>query len=169
MANVSGRAPFDEACASAWRHVRETFSDRHSMPPGPTAVTLELCGVRDVSHELAAYDAQTIVDYLTHAGLIGGDVPESPPLRAPATPLAGCDYMHAPVSGVILHRREIGERMRAGEVIARDFGSVPGPLDAARCADRTACSTRGTGRASQRRECWSRALRARVCDAAATC
>jgi uncharacterized protein len=118
LADVSGGEPFDEACVSAWRYLQGAFGDRHPIPAGPTAVTLELRGVRDVSHELAACDAQAIVDYLTHAGLIDDHVPDLPPLRAPATPLAGCDYVHAPTSGVILHRREIGERVRAGEVIA---------------------------------------------------
>ena len=125
LADVSGGEPFDEACAAAWRYLRGAFGDRHPVPPGPTAVTLELRGVRDVSHEIAARDAQAIVDYLTHIGMIAGDAPSLPPLRHPATPLAGCDHVHAPVSGVILHRREIGETVHAGEVIAE----VLDPLD----------------------------------------
>jgi uncharacterized protein len=118
LAEESGGEPFDEACASAWRYVRGAFGDRYPIPDGPTAVTLELRGVRDVSHELAARDAQAIVDYLTHAGLIAGDARAMPPLRHPATPLAGCEYLCAPRSGVILHAREIGERVRAGDTIA---------------------------------------------------
>jgi predicted deacylase len=74
---------------------------------------------------MAARDAQAIVDYLTHIGMIAGAAPEPPPLRHPATPLAGCEYVHAPVSGVILHRRDIGETVRAGDVIA----DVLDPLD----------------------------------------
>ncbi|SAK47029.1 succinylglutamate desuccinylase/aspartoacylase family protein [Caballeronia ptereochthonis] len=118
LADVSGGEPFDEACASAWRYLRGAFGDRHPIPPGVMPVTLELRGVRDVSHETASRDAQAIVDYLTHAGMIAGEAPEPPPLRHPATPLAGCEYVHAPLSGVILHRRGIGETVRAGETIA---------------------------------------------------
>ncbi|SAL59158.1 succinylglutamate desuccinylase/aspartoacylase [Caballeronia peredens] len=118
LADVSGGAPFDEACASAWRYLRGAFADRFPIPPGVTPVTLELRGVRDVSHETAARDAQAIVDYLMHAGMIAGEAPEPPPLRHAATPLAGCEYVHAPVSGVILHRREVGDTVRAGETIA---------------------------------------------------
>lgn len=118
LADVSGGEPFDEACASAWRYLRGAFGERFPIPMGLTPVTLELRGVRDVSHETAARDAQAIVDYLTHIGMIAGDAPEPPPLRHPATPLAGCEYVHAPVSGVILHRRETGETVRAGDVIA---------------------------------------------------
>ncbi|KND61617.1 Succinylglutamate desuccinylase/aspartoacylase [Candidatus Burkholderia verschuerenii] len=118
LADVSGGEPFDEACASAWRYVRGAFGDRYPMPVGMTAVTLELRGVRDVSHEFAARDAQAIADYLTHAGLIAGEARAMPPLRQPATPLAGCDYVCAPSSGVILHMQDLGARVRAGDTIA---------------------------------------------------
>jgi uncharacterized protein len=125
LADVSGGEPFDEACASAWRYLRGAFGERFPIPPGMTPVTLELRGVRDVSHETAARDAQAIVDYLTHIGMISGDAPEPPPLCHPATPLAGCEYVHAPMSGVLLHRREVGETVRAGDTIA----DVLDPLD----------------------------------------
>lgn len=125
LADVSGGEPFDEACASAWRYLRGAFGDRFPIPMGTTPVTLELRGVRDVSHDLAARDAQAIVDYLTQIGMIAGEAPEPPPLRHPATPLAGCEYVHAPISGVILHRREIGETVRADDIIAE----VLDPLD----------------------------------------
>ncbi|SAK67116.1 succinylglutamate desuccinylase/aspartoacylase [Caballeronia temeraria] len=125
LADVSGGEPFDEACTAAWRYLRGALADRFPIPMGTQSVTLELRGVRDVSHEMAARDAQAIVDYLTHTGAIAGDAPEPPPLRNPATPLAGCEYVQAPLSGVILHRREIGERIRAGDVIA----DVLDPLD----------------------------------------
>ncbi|SAL68745.1 succinylglutamate desuccinylase/aspartoacylase [Caballeronia arvi] len=125
LAEVSGGEPFDEACASAWRYLRGVFGERFPIPQGMTPVTLELRGVRDVSHEMAARDAQAIVDYLTHIGMIPGDAPELPALRRPATPLAGCEYLHTPVSGVILHRREVGETVRAGDIIA----DVLDPLD----------------------------------------
>ena len=119
LADVSGGEPFDEACASAWRYLRGAFDGRFPIPLGLTPVTLELRGVRDVSHETANRDAQAIVDYLTHAGFICGDAPEPPALRHPATPLAGCDYVESPSSGVILHLRDVGDSVRAGETIAQ--------------------------------------------------
>ncbi|KXV11437.1 succinylglutamate desuccinylase [Caballeronia megalochromosomata] len=125
LADVSGGEPFDEACTAAWRYLRGAFDDRFPIPMAARSVTLELRGVRDVSHDMAARDAQAIVDYLTHIGMIAGEAPEPPPLRHPATPLAGCEYVHAPVSGVILHRRDIGETVRAGDIIAE----VLDPLD----------------------------------------
>ncbi len=118
LADMSGSEPFDEACASVWRYLRGALGERFPIPPGVTPVTLELRGVRDVSRKLAERDAQAIVDYLTHLGMIRGEAPAMPPLAQAATPLAGCEYVASPVSGVLLHRRGIGERGRAGDVIA---------------------------------------------------
>jgi predicted deacylase len=118
IAEVSGGEPFDEACSQTWSFLRETFADRFPVPCATSAVTLELRGTREVSHEWAAHDAQAIVDYLIHAGLIDGRAAAMPPLRHPATPLASCEYISAPCSGVILHARQIGERVRAGDTIA---------------------------------------------------
>ncbi|MDR5754047.1 MULTISPECIES: M14 family metallopeptidase [unclassified Caballeronia] len=118
IAEVSGGEPFDEACSETWSLLRDTFADRFPIPIATRAVTLELRGTRDVSHEWAAHDAHAIVDYLIHAGLVEGRAAELPPLRAPATPLASCEYLSASCSGVILHARQVGERVRAGDTIA---------------------------------------------------
>jgi uncharacterized protein len=125
LADVSGGEPFDEACASAWRYLRGAFGERVPIAGGVTPVTLELRGVRDVSHDTASRDADAIVAYLTHTGCIGGDAPPLPALRETATPLAGCEYVCAPHSGVLLHAKKIGERVVAGDVIAE----VLDPLD----------------------------------------
>lgn len=42
----------------------------------------------------------------------------SPALKNPPTPLAGCEYIHSPVSGLILHRKPLGALIRPGEVVA---------------------------------------------------
>lgn len=42
----------------------------------------------------------------------------SPALKHPPTPLAGCEYICSPVSGLILHRKPLGSHIRAGEVVA---------------------------------------------------
>ncbi|CCD37896.1 Succinylglutamate desuccinylase/aspartoacylase [Candidatus Paraburkholderia kirkii UZHbot1] len=135
LADVSGGEPFDEARASAWRYLRGAFEERYPILPGVTPVTLELRGVRDVSHETASRDAQAILDYLTHIGMIAGEAPELPPLRQPATPLAACEYVCAPGSGVILHRREIGETV-CGRHDRRRARSPRRPPNAARSTGR---------------------------------
>lgn len=47
-----------------------------------------------------------------------GTVSPSPTLKNLLTPLAGCEYIHTPVSGLILHRKPLGGISRAGELVA---------------------------------------------------
>ncbi|WP_289367395.1 succinylglutamate desuccinylase/aspartoacylase family protein [Pantoea stewartii] len=179
LAQNSGGEPFDEACCEPWLTLAERFGDKFPMPRGLLPVTLELCGLHDVSPEQAERDADAIInalqelDYITTseaavsvevaAPVIGGDelvsvssssedlvnlkendnglsVTEytprlkdvniikqrhnegasalSPPLKNPPTPLSGCEYIHSPVSGLILHRKPLGVFVRPGEVVA---------------------------------------------------
>lgn len=41
-----------------------------------------------------------------------------PALKNPPIALSGCEYIHSPVSGLILHRKPLGAKIRAGEVVA---------------------------------------------------
>ncbi|MFV9668345.1 succinylglutamate desuccinylase/aspartoacylase family protein [uncultured Pantoea sp.] len=47
-----------------------------------------------------------------------GTSASSPALKNPPTPLAACEYIHSPVSGLILHRKPLGAQIRPGEVVA---------------------------------------------------
>lgn len=118
IAEVSGGEPFDEACCEPWQYLQHTLKHRFPLPQGLRPVTLELRGVRDVSHAYAEKDAEAIVNALIHGGYINGSATALPTLRNPAVPLAACEYITAPHSGVILHRREIGEWIKLGEVVA---------------------------------------------------
>lgn len=118
LADVSGGEPFDEACCEPWLYLRRAFGGRFPMPDGLLPVTLELRGVRDVSHKLAEEDAEAIINALIFSGYISGEPAPLPALRNNPVPLAGCEYIATPHSGVILHRRDIGEWVDAGEVVA---------------------------------------------------
>lgn len=118
LAEISGGEPFDEACYEVWATLRRHFADRFPVPLGLIPVTVELRGVREVSDEQAQADATAIIHFLTQAGYIAGKAPDLPPLRYPATPLAGCEYISAPQSGVILHHRQVGDWIRKGDIIA---------------------------------------------------
>ncbi|HZT55851.1 MAG TPA: succinylglutamate desuccinylase/aspartoacylase family protein [Burkholderiaceae bacterium] len=117
LADESGDNPFDEACAQTWWQLEAHFRGRHPIPMGCLSVTLELRGETDVSHRMASADADALVAFLTHRGIVDGLPPVLPPLREPATPLAGTDVLKAPVSGVVVYVRELGEVIRAGEVV----------------------------------------------------
>ena len=117
LAHESGDNPFDETCSQTWWQLEKHFRGRHPIPMGCLSVTLELRGEADVSHPMAAADADALVAFFTHRGIVDGPAPALPPLREPATPLDATDVLKAPVSGVVVYLRELGEVIRAGEVV----------------------------------------------------
>jgi len=122
LAEVSGDNPFDEACSTPWPRLAARFGPATPVPSACVAVTVELRGESDVTHELAARDAQALLDYLCWRGMIApapGDAPPVlPPLRAEATPLAGSIPVSAPHGGVVVYLRELGATVTAGERLA---------------------------------------------------
>lgn len=117
LAEDSGGHPFDEALSQVWSQLEAHFREGAPVPMGCLSVTLELRGEADVSHALAAADADALIAFLTHRGLVDGLAPTLPPLREAATPLDATDVLKAPVSGIVVYRREIGEVVRAGDVL----------------------------------------------------
>ena len=122
MADVSGDEPFDEACSAAWPRLAAALSTRLGrrieLPPACVAVTVELRGERDVTHELAAADAEALLQFLAWRGLIAGPQPALPDLACEPTPLAGSIPVLAPHGGVLVHAVALGARVRRGEVVA---------------------------------------------------
>ncbi len=110
--------PFDEIHSFCWSDLRTRFGDRFPIPNGSISVTVELRGQRDVSYELAEKDAQGIIEYLTHRGVIEGKAAPMPALEFAATPLAGTEPIVTPVSGVVVFRAEVGRWIDAGKEIA---------------------------------------------------
>ncbi|WP_130830730.1 succinylglutamate desuccinylase/aspartoacylase domain-containing protein [[Erwinia] mediterraneensis] len=109
---------FDKACCEPWNTLKQRFGNDYPIPDGLQPVTFKLCGMRDISPHQAEQDAEAIIHALIDAGFISGKAPPLPPLAGKPTPLAGCEYLSAPHSGLILYRRELGERVKAGEVVA---------------------------------------------------
>jgi predicted deacylase len=118
LAEVSGDHPFDEACSTIWPRLAARFGSETPIPSACVAVTVELRGEADVSHENAARDAQALIDYLAWRGVISGGPSELPPARCEATPLAGSIPVSAPHGGVIVYLREPGAKVVAGERLA---------------------------------------------------
>jgi predicted deacylase len=118
LADVSGDHPFDEACSTIWPRLAARFGSGTPIPSACVAVTVELRGEADVSHALAARDAQALVDYLAWQGVIAGAPSELPAARCEATPLAGSMPVSAPHGGVVVYVREPGAAVAAGERLA---------------------------------------------------
>jgi uncharacterized protein len=108
---------FDAVATVLMHDLAARFPDR-PVPPPPFTTTLELRGQQDCSDAMAEPDARAILRFLQRHGFVAGD-PGSPPepLCSP-TPLEGSDTMVAPCAGVISYRVALGERVKAGEVVA---------------------------------------------------
>ncbi|WP_323120240.1 succinylglutamate desuccinylase/aspartoacylase family protein [Burkholderia alba] len=115
LANDSGGHAFDDAHHLLWSALRRRLPAGKPVPDGALAVTVECRGQRDVTYACAQRDADALIDYLVWRGAIRGEPAPLPPLRAPATPLAGSEQFYAPVSGVLVHRAEVGATIRAGD------------------------------------------------------
>lgn len=133
LATESGDHPFDEACSQIWWELADKVA--HSAKPdrpvplGCLSVTVELRGSTDVDHALAERDADALIEFLRHRGVVA-DMPPSPlpELLAEATPLAGSQNVTAPTSGVIAWLRVPGDRVAQGEVVADLVDPVSGQV-----------------------------------------
>ena len=114
----SGGQSFDECITLIWIKLQERFASRFAIEVPSFAVTLELRGVGDVSHEFARADCQALIDYLIHVGAIKGQDSPLPPLLNPPTPLAGVEPVFAPVAGLVVFCAQVGEYLEAGYVVA---------------------------------------------------
>lgn len=121
LADDSGGQSFDEVLPLFWRDLRLELAraSGSATPVGPPAAiaTIECRGQRDVSYEQAASDADAIVAYFMHAGLVTGAAPALPPLHHPATPLAGSEQLNAPCSGILVYRAAVGATVQVGEAL----------------------------------------------------
>ncbi len=130
LATESGDNPFDEACSQTWWQLAAAFPSA-PIAMACLAVTVELRGQMDVGHDQAAKDAQSIIDFLMHRGVVLVDaqaLPALPALLHPATPLAGSEALEADVSGVVAFIRKPGDVVKAGDLIAEVIDPISGAV-----------------------------------------
>ena len=122
LATESGDDSFDEACSTVWPRLAALMSQHLgrpvALPSACVAATVELRGETDVSHELAAADADALIEYLAWRGFVDRATSPLPPLKREPTPLAGAMPVTAPHGGVLVFRRELGSEVQRGEHIA---------------------------------------------------
>ena len=134
LAKNSGGASFDEAMGGVWWQLDEALNGDRSRKRGPIplaclAVTVELRGQMDVSHELASRDARALFDFLVHRGIVALDAegaPSLPALRCEPTPLAASEDLVAPHAGVIAFVKAIGDHIEAGSIVAEIVDPLAG-------------------------------------------
>lgn len=128
VSKASGDDPFDESVSRIWwelaAHFEGRFPGRYPIVNACFSSTVELRGEIEVDHALAAQDATALINYLTHAGHIGGPVAPLPEARCAATPLEGVEPLTAPHAGILVFFKAPGDGISAGEAI----GEVIDPL-----------------------------------------
>lgn len=117
-AEGSGGSAFDEVQSGIWYRLREQYKDRFPIPLAGCGVTVELRGEVDVTHDLAKRDAAQLFSWLQSVGVIQGEPTDQPKALYEATPLAGSEPIKAPVSGVLVFQKELGDIVEAGDLIA---------------------------------------------------
>ena len=126
LAQDSGGACFDDACAKPWLAAQAAFPARHLA--ACVAITVELRGEVDVSHALAKKDAQAILNYLQYHKMIAGDSVALPDHACKAMPLAGSISVVAPISGVVVYGVEVGVWVKKGQALADIVDAAQGAV-----------------------------------------
>lgn len=106
---------FEEAVGHAFRHQGE---GRLETVPGRLAVTVELRGRRDVYAETARRDADGLWTFLAGRGIVADPAHEAGTYAGPAVPLDNIEMVRAPEPGTVLFHRDIGEAVKAGDLLA---------------------------------------------------
>jgi uncharacterized protein len=117
LSSPSGGDPFDEAWSAPWAALQARFPER-PVPLGCFSATIEFRGQSDVEDHLAAHDAAALFRFLQRRGVIAGDPPPLPEPQCDATPFAAVDVVKSPCADIIAYKRRLGERVKAGDVIA---------------------------------------------------
>ncbi len=117
LAKDSGDLPFDEANSKMWWDLAEKFPGL-PIPPACFAATVELRGVADTDAHYTEQDAKNLYCFLQRRGIIAGEPPPLPELRADATPLEGVEYVRAESAGILTYMKNLGDRVEEGDVIA---------------------------------------------------
>ena len=130
LAKNSGSSPFDECLSGAWWQLNEAMTAAGQAWPLPQAccsTTIELRGEADVSHAWAAGDAQAIVKFLQHTGVLACDIaPEIPAFKCQPTPMAGSESLSAPVPGLVVFAGQVGQVMQVGDLVAEIINPLTG-------------------------------------------
>ncbi len=136
----TGGLSFDEACHGPWWKLRERLPGV-PVPLACFAVTVEHRGQADVTDPLAASDAASLLRFLQRRGVVQGEPGPIPEPRCAPTALDAVDVLVAPVAGIVVYHREVGDTVAAGDLIAEIVSPLAEPWGAARTPVR--CATSG--------------------------
>ncbi len=115
-ADESGDHPFDEAVSRPWAAVARLAQPNRPLAM-PLAVTVELRGATEVGPALADQDANALLQFLRHRGVITSSGVIEPARLCAPTPLAGVEPIIAPHAGVLAFRAEVGAQLKVGDAV----------------------------------------------------
>lgn len=128
LATSSGDQPFDEACSQPWYELQQRFPN-HPIPLGCFSTTVELRGEADTEHAFAEADADALIQFLQHRGVLAPPVaglPPVPPLRCSPTPLAASEPVVATHTGALVFHCAPGAGVKAGDGVAEVLDPATG-------------------------------------------
>jgi uncharacterized protein len=116
FARDTGDDPFEETVCRPFVLASE------AAPQAPIAlpltVVVELRGEGDVSDELAHRDADALLRFFVHRGVVAGAGEALPAFTGIAAPFEATDVVKAPAGGIVVYKKGLGDAVAAGEVIA---------------------------------------------------
>ena len=108
---------FDETNGGPWYGLREKLGLGDRLPLACFAATPELRGMRDVDDAICGRDAENLLRFLTRRGFVAGDPGPLPDPVGEPTPLHGLDWIKAPIAGLAVWKKRLGDRVQAGELL----------------------------------------------------
>jgi len=108
---------FDEAMSAPWLALAKRFPDR-PIPPSCLGVTVELRGHNQISDAVNRADAENLFRFLQRRKVVAGDPGPLPQAVGDPAPVDGIDHARAPMAGLVLYRKELGDMVKAGETVA---------------------------------------------------
>lgn len=123
-AEDSGGGSFDEVLPALYRKA-QAANPGVPIPMAAETATLEYRGQADVSDALGIEDANGLFDFFAGRGLIDAAVAPAKP-APPPTPFEATEILRAPSAGLLAYQVELGESVRAGQVVA-ELIAMDGP------------------------------------------
>ncbi len=147
LADDSGGASFDEALPGLWTALQQALPEA-PLPSATRGCTVELRGMEDVRLDLIEQDTEAILAFLQRQQVLeGAEVPLPEPVPH-VVPLEAVDFPAAPVAGIVLWHKQLGEEVTEGEPLAEIW--VPGQASQPPISVRARCSGRLFVRTRQR-------------------
>lgn len=129
LEDEAGGQPFDESYNRPWRRLVQ--AGLATTEQQGFAASIELRGQADVSDELAREDAEGILRFLAHEGLLRLPSAARPTVDIHEFPLEGASHLQASASGILVWKKSLGAEVSRGELIA-EIVPIDAPLATAR-------------------------------------